>query len=29
VHQPDEWIEESQLARCDDFILRLVDRMAV
>ena len=29
VHQPDEWIEESQLARCDDFIVRLVDRMVV
>lgn len=29
VHQPDEWIEESQLIRCDDFIVRLVDRMVV
>lgn len=29
VHQPDEWIEESQLVRCDEFIVRLVDRMAV
>ena len=29
VHQPDEWIEESQLAQCDDFIAQLVDRMVV
>ncbi|MGA3397975.1 MAG: acetylornithine deacetylase [Acetobacteraceae bacterium] len=29
VHQPDEWIAESQLAACDDFLRRLVDRMAV
>jgi acetylornithine deacetylase len=29
VHQPDEWIAESQLAVCDDFLRRLVDRMAV
>jgi acetylornithine deacetylase len=29
VHKPDEWIEESQLAICDDFLRRLVDRMAV
>lgn len=29
VHQPDEWIAESQLAICDDFLRRLVDRMAV
>jgi acetylornithine deacetylase len=28
VHQPDEWIAESQLAACDGFIRRLVDRMA-
>jgi acetylornithine deacetylase len=29
VHQPDEWIAESQLATCDDFLRRLVDRMVV
>ena len=29
VHQPDEWIAESQIAACDSFIRRLVDRMAV
>lgn len=29
VHQPDEWIAESQLAACDDFLRRLVDRMVV
>jgi acetylornithine deacetylase len=29
VHQPDEWIAESQLALCDQFLLRLVDRLAV
>ena len=28
VHKPDEWIAESQLAGCDDFLRRLVDRMA-
>jgi len=28
VHQPDEWVAESQLAVCDDFLRRLVDRMA-
>ena len=28
VHQPDEWIAESQLAACDEFLRRLVDRMA-
>ena len=28
VHQPDEWIAEDQLAACDDFLCRLVDRMA-
>lgn len=28
VHQPDEWIAESQLAICDDFLRRMVDRMA-
>ena len=29
VHQPDEWVGESQLATCGDFIRRLVDRLAV
>jgi acetylornithine deacetylase len=29
VHQPDEWIAQSQLAACDDFLRRLVDRMVV
>lgn len=29
VHKPDEWISESQLAACDDFIRRLVDHLAV
>ncbi len=29
AHQPDEWIAESQLAACDQFIRRLVDRLAV
>lgn len=29
VHQPDEWIAESQLTACDDFLRRLVDRMVV
>ncbi len=28
VHQPDEWIAESQLAACDAFIRRMVDRLA-
>jgi acetylornithine deacetylase len=28
MHQPDEWICESQLALCDDFIRKLVDRLA-
>jgi acetylornithine deacetylase len=28
AHQPDEWISESQLAACDEFIGRLVDRLA-
>lgn len=28
AHQPDEWIAESELAACDDFIRRLVDRVA-
>ncbi|HVC63525.1 MAG TPA: acetylornithine deacetylase [Acetobacteraceae bacterium] len=28
VHQPDEWIAESQLAICDGFLRSLVDRMA-
>lgn len=28
VHQADEWIAESQLARCDDFIRRLASRVA-
>ena len=29
VHQPDEWISEGQLAACDQFIRRLVDRLAM
>ena len=29
VHQPDEWIAESQLAACDHFIRDLVNRLAV
>jgi acetylornithine deacetylase len=28
VHQPDGWIAESQLATCDRFIRRIVDRLA-
>jgi acetylornithine deacetylase len=28
LHQADEWIAESQLAACDAFIRRMVDRMA-
>ena len=28
LHQADEWIAESQLVACDDFIRRIVDRMA-
>jgi acetylornithine deacetylase len=28
VHQPDEWIAESQLAACDRFIRAMVQRMA-
>jgi acetylornithine deacetylase len=28
AHQPDEWIAESELAACDSFIRRLVDRIA-
>jgi acetylornithine deacetylase len=28
VHQPDEWISESQLVACDVFVRRLVDRLA-
>jgi len=28
VHQPDEWIAESQLVACDEFVRRLVDRLA-
>jgi len=28
AHQPDEWIAESELAACDTFIRRLVDRVA-
>jgi len=28
VHQPDEWIAESQLVACDQFVRRLVDRLA-
>jgi acetylornithine deacetylase len=29
AHQPDEWIAESELAACDGFIRRLVDRLLV
>jgi len=29
VHRPDEWIDESQLVACEDFVRRIVDRMAV
>ena len=29
VHRPDEWIAESQLVACDQFVRRLVDRLAV
>ncbi len=29
AHQPDEWIDESQLAACEKFIRQLVDRLAV
>jgi acetylornithine deacetylase len=29
VHRPNEWITESQFATCEDFIRRLVNRMAV
>ncbi|HEX5326313.1 MAG TPA: acetylornithine deacetylase [Acetobacteraceae bacterium] len=29
AHQPDEWIAETELAACDRFIRRLVDRVAV
>lgn len=28
VHQPDEWIAETQLARCDQFVRGMVDRLA-
>jgi acetylornithine deacetylase len=28
LHQADEWIAEGQLAACDDFIRRILDRMA-
>lgn len=28
VHQPDEWIAEHQLVQCDDFVRRMVDRLA-
>jgi len=28
VHQPDEWIAESQLVACDEFVRRLVDRLS-
>ena len=28
IHQPDEWIAESQLSLCDSFIRNLVDRVA-
>ncbi len=28
AHQPDEWIAEAQLAACDDFLRRLVERFA-
>jgi acetylornithine deacetylase len=29
AHQPDEWIAETELAACDRFIRRLVDRLLV
>ncbi len=29
AHQPDEWIEESELEACDRFIRRLIDRLLV
>lgn len=29
AHQPDEWIAESQLIACDEFVQRLVDRLVV
>lgn len=29
AHQPDEWISENQLVACDEFIRRIVDRLAV
>ncbi len=29
AHRPDEWIDESQLVACEDFICRVVDRLAV
>jgi acetylornithine deacetylase len=29
VHRPDEWIDESQLVACEDFVRRVADRMAV
>lgn len=29
VHRPDEWIAENQLSACEDFIRRLVDRIAL
>jgi acetylornithine deacetylase/succinyl-diaminopimelate desuccinylase-like protein len=29
VHRPDEWIAESQLVACEDFVRRIVNRMAV
>jgi acetylornithine deacetylase len=27
AHQPDEWVAQSQLDACDDFIRRLADRL--
>jgi acetylornithine deacetylase len=29
AHQPDEWIAESELAACDNFVRRLADRLLV
>jgi acetylornithine deacetylase len=29
AHQPDEWIAESELDACDQFIRRLTDRLLV
>ncbi len=29
AHQPDEWIEQSELQACDQFIRRLADRLLI